>query len=233
MMRRIKLIKKNIVHSFLALTLCLILPALFLMPAASTNLFLPDDSVMPDLPYVSEVADNKSSTVAARNSAETDFTGSINLAENIQPIATDDTLLAISDMEVPLFNGLGLASWALLNLILSVASILLTVIMLFLAIIRQKDDYTEEDGEIEVPDTNKQGSEEKKRPRNSLLLLFSVITAISAMILFILTQDMTRLTVLADWWTLGHILLFAVNLLCYMGFSTYTKESGAVIRYNN
>ena len=69
-----------------------------------------------------------------------------------------------------------------------------------------------------------QDEEEKKRKRGRLILIFAIpILAIIAIIIFILTQDMTLPMIMVDWWTLIHVILFLAGILCYI--FAYRRES--------
>jgi len=121
----------------------------------------------------------------------------------------------IGNQEVPLFAGTGLSHlvWALLNLILSLAGVVLAMIMGIRLLVQKRYDFNDN----KQAETHYESEEAKKAKRTRLLLILMVpILAIAALILFLFTQDMRLLMVMVDWWTIAHLLLFAVSLLSYI-----------------
>jgi len=98
--------------------------------------------------------------------------------------------------------------WALGNLILSVAGVIL-VLMIMLHIPMKKREYPEYD--------------EGNQSRSPLILAISV-QAIVGIILFILTQDMSRHMLIINNWTLTHVILLSSGILCYIIISKKDKE---------
>ncbi len=107
-------------------------------------------------------------------------------AVTIPPVATPlaDGPTTIEDTEVPLANG---AAWSLLDLILTVVTGLLAVSLLITYFTGRKEEEEEEYGEIK---------------RKGLLRILSAVPMIGAIILFILTQDMTLPMIIVDEWTI-------------------------------
>jgi len=132
-----------------------------------------------------------------------------------------DDLVEIEDDDPPLAPGPGgrRTAWALWNLILSVAGALLAIAMGIRLLIkrRREDEEEDEDNERMMARTDEEEEEEEKKKRNRLLLILAIpILAIIAIIVFIITQDMRLPMRLTDWWTLLHVILFVVGLICYI-----------------
>jgi len=124
----------------------------------------------------------------------------------------------LEDAPIPLAVG-ARASWALWNLILSIAGAVLAL-MMGIRLLLMKRDEEEEDEEKKAarreayPDEEE---EEKKQKRGRLLMILAIpILAIIAIIVFILTQDMRLPMIMIDWWTLLHAILFIGGLISYI-----------------
>jgi hypothetical protein len=132
------------------------------------------------------------------------------------PIEVDEITpprASIFGIPLLLFAPPGIRSWALLNLIMSIAGILLVVITtLRLLIYKRKEDKRVNDGinnsfneEFENPESN----DPSKKFRLTWFTL-GAVAALTAVIVFILTQDITAIIALTDWWTIIHLVLLAV-----------------------
>ncbi len=95
--------------------------------------------------------------------------------------------VTVDDQEVPL--AAGGASWSLLDLILTIATGLMSGMLLITYFARKREDEDEyaEYGEVK---------------RKGMLRLMSIIPMVGAIILFILTQDMTLPMIIVDEWTI-------------------------------
>ena len=118
----------------------------------------------------------------------------------------------IQDGTVPLvgFDG---GVWALLNLILTVATVLLSLILLIGCFGKKKKNEEEETEDDEE-------TQEKIRKKKFWRIL-SLIPAIGAVIAFILTEDMRLDMVIIDRWTL----LMAVIALVQIILAVFSKKS--------
>ena len=123
---------------------------------------------------------------------------------------------------IALFAPLGVKSWALLNLILSILGIAFVVITT-IRTLKQKKKDSEED----VAENGAQfHDEETGNKRNRLTwLALAAVAALAGILLFFLTQDMRSMMVLTDWWTLIHIIFFvAIVIACPLVFKKQEKE---------
>ena len=82
---------------------------------------------------------------------------------------------------------------------------------------REKEDRELEGANVQEVKTSDEYEEDEKQKRSRLLLILATpFLAIVAIILFILTQDMTLPMIMIDWWTLAHAILFVGTVLCYI-----------------
>jgi len=126
----------------------------------------------------------------------------------------DDTIYIIEDWQIPLspwWGDSGASTWALWNLILSIAGAILALMMGIRILLSKKRDS---DGYGGIYDA---AEEDEDRKNNKLLLVLAIpFLAIIAIIIFILSQDMRQSMTTVDWWTLVHITLFIAGLLSYI-----------------
>jgi len=127
-----------------------------------------------------------------------------------QVVEAGNPTITIGDQEIPLYAGNGLSHlvWALWNLILSVAVIVLAAMVAIRVFIRKRND-SQDNVYVETP-----------------LILTVPALAIAAIALFLLTQDMRQLMVMVDWWTWIHLGIFIAALLSYMFAFKRTKDEG-------
>jgi len=138
-------------------------------------------------------------------------------------LEADVPTITIGAQEIPLFGGPGFRHlvWALWNLILSIAGFVLAVMMgIRMLLHKRKEKKDREQAEVYYE------NEEKEERRNRLLFILAVpILAIIAIVLFLLTQDMSQLMVMVDLWTITHAVLFVGGLIGYIfAFKKQTDE---------
>jgi len=103
--------------------------------------------------------------------------------------------------------------WALMNLTLSIVSVLLAVIMLIRVIVKKNRG----DDECEKSDDNEEYNENENKKRTRFIILSAVpVIMVLSLVLFILTQDMNNQMILTDTWTFAHIFLIASELMAYV-----------------
>ena len=111
---------------------------------------------------------------------------------------------------VPLAN---IASWALLNLMLTIVTGLIMVALFATYFIKRKDDDEDD------PD------KEQKVKRHLLARLITIATTVVAIILFVMTQDMSLPMIFADQYTIWHIVIAAVTVfLALLSKKDYEEE---------
>jgi len=151
------------------------------------------------------------------------------LGDGDTPLGAGDDTMEIGDLDVPLFGGYEIDDlvWALWNLILSIAGVILVVMMAIRILVqrnrdREADDRAERRAEqrADARDSDRveeEDREERRRRRYRLLLILAVpILAIIAIIVFILTQNMNYRMVMVDWWTVLHAVIFILAVLSYV-----------------
>ena len=100
--------------------------------------------------------------------------------------------------------------WALLNLICAVLSTLGAVVLLLSK--SKKDEEEEEDeDEVKVMAAEEEDEPEQKK-RKGIYKVLGSLSAIASIVIFILTEDITKPMVLTDRWTLLMVVLFIVSL---------------------
>lgn len=127
------------------------------------------------------------------------------------PLETEETPATINEEETPLTIAEG--SWALINLIATICSVIIALILLF---IKKKKENEEE--------------EYTDKEKNDILLMriikiLSIIFAIISIILFILTEDMTLPMELTDKWTFIMLILFIIEIINFFIVKTHSKQN--------
>ncbi|MDY6067287.1 MAG: MBG domain-containing protein, partial [Candidatus Faecousia sp.] len=140
--------------------------------------------------------------------------------EEPQPAAPDaGPVEEIADEETPLAMG---GAWALVNLILTVLTVLGSILLLIGYIGKKQKEREDEngnvilnaEGEAETDDIKKKGG----------WRLASIIPAVAAVIAFILTENMRLPMVLVDKWTLLMVIIALVQLLVAYFSKKKTQE---------
>ena len=145
----------------------------------------------------------------------------------------------IGERRIPLAAPRGIASWALLNLILSILGVLISISAWIYSMVRKKRVEYEYDeavademsatlhsGSERLFDSVEEGEEEETVRRNRYVCLgLTSVLAVAACILFILTQDMTWMMVWMDFYTIFHKIIFAGGLVAgYFAFRGKKKD---------
>ena len=109
-------------------------------------------------------------------------------------------------------------TWALLNLICAILSVVISLFVLLRYLGGKKDDDKEQ------PDTDEGDAKKQEIKRRGLLRLIDVIPAIAAVVTFILTEDISSDMVLVDQWTLLMVVILAIDALLAVFTRKTTKE---------
>jgi uncharacterized repeat protein (TIGR02543 family) len=155
----------------------------------------------------------------------TDSSGIRGLVPILSDLLGDEIpTIEIFDSEVPLFGMAG-GAWALVNLLLSIIGIIFAVGSIIRAFLKkkreqeyedEKDERSERAREKERAKANEQDSEERDEHQKRfrpVWLVISVILCVAAVVLFILTEDMSLPMVLIDNWTLLHLILLVLEII--------------------
>jgi len=131
-----------------------------------------------------------------------DLTANTDETSDLTRESSNPTVI-LNNREIPLYaiDDSGRQVWALGNLIFSIAGIILLLVMgiRLLMLKRVKCECTEQ----------------KEQPEQHLIFIVMILATVATMA-FILTQDTRSLMVMADLWTVVHLLLFKTALVSYM-----------------
>jgi len=127
-------------------------------------------------------------------------------------IRDDGLLVTIPDLlDIPLraTPAMGFLAWALVNLILAIAGILLAIITVIRILVRNKkdDECYEDESEPE---------KEQRAKHRMIWTLTTLIAAILGVIVFILTEDIRLPMVLVDKWTIVNAIIFIAGVIGYV-----------------
>ena len=128
--------------------------------------------------------------------------------DNETPLANGED---IADNATPL-AGLGTGAWALINLILTIVTTLLSILLLIGYIGKKKKALEDEDGNVVLDENGKEVMEYEKN-KKGLWRLISIIPALIAIIVFIFTEDMTLPMIFIDKWTILHVVIALVQVV--------------------
>ena len=128
--------------------------------------------------------------------------------DNETPLANGED---IADNATPL-AGLGTGAWALINLILTIVTTLLSILLLIGYIGKKKKALEDEDGNVVLDENGKEIMEYEKN-KKGLWRLISIIPALIAIIVFIFTEDMTLPMIFVDKWTILHVVIALVQVV--------------------
>lgn len=130
------------------------------------------------------------------------------ITDNETPLANGED---IADNATPL-AGLGTGAWALINLILTIVTTLLSILLLIGYIGKKKKALEDEDGNVVLDENGKEVMEYEKN-KKGLWRLISIIPALIAIIVFIFTEDMTLPMIFVDKWTILHVVIALVQVV--------------------
>ncbi len=131
--------------------------------------------------------------------------------EEVDTPAVDAPEVGIDDMVAPLASFS--ASWALINLILTIITSLMSIVLLFKALRKNKEEIEEEDGTLKTINNKK------------LFKILSVIPMVATIALFILTQDITAPMQMIDEYTLITAIITGVQMIVmYFARKEETEE---------
>ena len=128
--------------------------------------------------------------------------------DNETPLANGED---IADNATPL-AGLGTGAWALINLILTIVTTLLSILLLIGYVGKKKKALEDEDGNVVLDENGKEVMEYEKN-KKGLWRLISIIPALIAIIVFIFTEDMTLPMIFVDKWTILHAVIALVQVV--------------------
>jgi heme/copper-type cytochrome/quinol oxidase subunit 2 len=115
-------------------------------------------------------------------------------------------------MDVPLMAGAFTDFvWALLNLVLALAGLILGVVAVLRAASRKK---REENGSGEAWNAYETEEDALERKRTRLVwLITAILMAAAGIVVFLITEDMSRPMAIADNWTIVNFIIFAAEII--------------------
>ena len=117
----------------------------------------------------------------------------------------------IEEPEVPLAAPVG--SWALINLITTILSVIIALGMLLTGLF--KKTYEKEDTENDEEDNEDKGKHKKSK-------VFGILPAVLSVILFIMTEDIRLPMVLIDKWTIPMVIILIISII--LAYLTRNKK---------
>lgn len=117
----------------------------------------------------------------------------------------------IGDRDIPLaeIEGSGSPAWALLNLILTILTAIISLALL-ISYFTGKDK--EDEAEKRVRNNGEADENENDVKRHGLMRILSILPAIFAVITFILTENMRNPMIFIDRWTILMLLYAVINI---------------------
>ncbi|MDR0471503.1 MAG: InlB B-repeat-containing protein, partial [Nitrososphaerota archaeon] len=120
--------------------------------------------------------------------------------------------------------------WALVNLIVSVAGVILAIILALYVLLQRNQKQKKQQAQEQIKNNQKQNhtkqnqkttndtddhteEQKKKKQRRLFWFLLSVILGIVGIVVFLLTEDMSRPMALVDNWTIVNVIIFVVELI--------------------
>jgi len=124
----------------------------------------------------------------------------------------------------------GVPVWAFVNLVLSVVGVVLAVVLSLFVLLQRSQKQKKQHAQEQIKANQKQNrtnqnqktantpddhteEQKKKKQRRLFWFLLSVIMGIVGIVVFFLTEDMSRPMVLVDNWTIVNVIVFIVELI--------------------
>jgi hypothetical protein len=160
--------------------------------------------------------------------------------------ANEPYYLDIEDEPLPLFNlfgtpifffaPVGLPSWAILNVLLTIAGLVLSVVTIFRAVNQKKTENKNVDNQQSAMLRNADSfnndvffdlirqKEQYNKKRRLTAFVSMYILSISALIILLIVQSFRGVIALFDWWIITHTVLFIGVVICSkLVFRKYKK----------
>ena len=113
------------------------------------------------------------------------------------------------------------AYWALINLICTILTVLLSLLVLVMYLGKNKKKADEDEDEAQTEDAEK----DQKIKKKGLLRIMDIIPAAAAVITFILTEDMSLPMQMVDKWTLLMVVILLVDVVVAIFTKKKTKDA--------
>lgn len=170
--------------------------------------------------------DNAAQTVVPAESMQSDVTAvpgtpadpAVSEPEELEDIPTPlappaDEEMGMPDEEIPLAAGTGLPAWALLNLILTVVTVLACAVLLLSGLKQQREEEEGAESVRRASAVRRSAAEEdgEERKRKTAVRLLSILPAAGSVTAFLLTEDMRAPMVFVDRWSWLMLLIALVQ----------------------
>jgi len=163
---------------------------------------------------VSSTSDNDTPVIRDNNNNVSNTT----INDGVTPLS-DGGVVNIEENETPLSEGMSGASWALINLLCTLFSVLSSLVLLVFTRKKREEYYDMEDNNTDIY------LKEKKKMRMATKVI-ALIDAVVALVVFILTEDMTLPMALVDKWTILMIVFALVSVVSLvMGYKNAKDEA--------
>ena len=140
--------------------------------------------------------------------------------------------------------------WALVNLILSIVGVILAVVLTLYVLLQRNQKHKKQQAQDQKKDTKGQYSsnqkqkntntdndddhtegKKKQKQRRLFWFLLSVIMGIVGIVVFLLTEDMSRPMALVDNWTIVNVIIFIVELIAIVLTFKHTDNKAESVTY--
>ena len=145
--------------------------------------------------------------------ADTTFRGSFaEMPVQVVETTPEPTEEEIVEEEVPLAQPEAKSAWALVNLILTVLTVIGSILLLIGCFKKKEQAETDENGNV-VLDANGEEKLEYTRKNKNFWRISSLIPAIGAVVAFILTENMRNPMIWVDKWTILMVVIALVQVV--------------------
>jgi uncharacterized repeat protein (TIGR02543 family) len=126
------------------------------------------------------------------------------------------------------------STWAFANLMLGVAGLLLAIIVVIWVLLQTKQQQKKEAEQLgninqnAAQHRNNQNYESKQKQHRLIWLITAVALGIAGILIFLLTEDMSRPMGAVDTWTIVNTIIFIVELIAITFIFKHTKKDGNI-----
>jgi H+/gluconate symporter-like permease len=121
-------------------------------------------------------------------------------------------MVNIFNNEIPLFGPVNSATWALVNLILSILGAVMALLVAIRAILLKKKKNDKDDQNKNRAHEDEENDENVKRNRLAWLIT-TIVSGVVGVLVFLFTEDTSNEMVLVDIWTIVNAVVFAIGIV--------------------
>ncbi|MCL2827097.1 MAG: InlB B-repeat-containing protein, partial [Eggerthellaceae bacterium] len=104
-------------------------------------------------------------------------------------------------------------NWAVINLVLAVVGTIMAVVFIFMVFMKKGKGEYRPDG----TEAGRDEQDEKKRRRSIILRAVNIVFGLFAVVLFLLTENMSLNMAWMDNWTIAHVIIFVAQIAIMVG----------------